>query len=108
MYERNVQEILFVISKISAKNMIIKYIYHTIFDYQVNNYVIFSGFFRDRPQDQASPVPKKARIYMGKLQYVWGEGGGVHQQLESHKQTSYKIDCYLQNHKSRNMQGFSI
>lgn len=37
---------------------------------QVNNYVIFSGFFHDRPQDQCSPVPKKARIYMGKLQYV--------------------------------------
>ena len=39
---------------------------------QVNNYVIFSGFFHDRPQEQCSQVqvPKKARIYMGKLQYV--------------------------------------
>merc|ERR1712079_16295 len=37
---------------------------------QVNNYVIFSGFFHDRPVDQCSPMPKKARIYMGKLQYV--------------------------------------
>jgi len=37
---------------------------------QVNNYVIFSGFFRDRPVEQASPMPRKARIYMGKLQYV--------------------------------------
>jgi len=37
---------------------------------QVNNYVIFSGFFDDRPAEQCSPVPRKARIYMGKLQYV--------------------------------------
>merc|ERR1719153_1241504 len=37
---------------------------------QVNNYVIFSGFFDDRPADPCSPVPRKARIYMGKLQYV--------------------------------------
>lgn len=37
---------------------------------QVNNYVIFSGFFDDRPVDQCSPMPRKARIYMGKLQYV--------------------------------------
>jgi len=36
---------------------------------QVNNYVIFSGFFKDRPVD-CSPTPKKARIVMGKLQYV--------------------------------------
>ncbi|XP_023336251.1 alpha-tubulin N-acetyltransferase 1 [Eurytemora carolleeae] len=36
---------------------------------QVNNYVVFSGFFKDRPQD-CSPTPKKARIIMGKLQYV--------------------------------------
>ena len=41
-----------------------------VFIIQVNNYVIFSGFFHDRPQDQCSPMPKKARIYMGKLQYV--------------------------------------
>ena len=38
---------------------------------QVNNYVIFSGFFHDRPHEPCSPAPKKARIYMGKLQYVW-------------------------------------
>lgn len=37
---------------------------------QVNNYVIFSGFFHNRPADPCSPVPRKARIYMGKLQYV--------------------------------------
>ena len=37
--------------------------------HQVNNYVIFHGFFTDRPFD-ASPGPKRARIYMGKLQYV--------------------------------------
>lgn len=36
---------------------------------QVNNYVIFGGFFKDRPQD-CSPTPKKARIIMGKLKYV--------------------------------------
>jgi len=36
---------------------------------QVNNYVIFGGFFQDRPAD-CSPTPKKARIIMGKLQYV--------------------------------------
>jgi len=36
---------------------------------QVNNYVIFGGFFKDRPLD-CSPTPKKARIIMGKLQYV--------------------------------------
>ena len=36
---------------------------------QVNNYVIFEGFFTDRPFD-ASPGPKRARIYMGKLQYI--------------------------------------
>jgi len=36
---------------------------------QVNNYVVFEGFFTDRPFD-ASPGPKRARIYMGKLQYV--------------------------------------
>ena len=36
---------------------------------QVNNYVIFEGFFTDRPYD-ASPGPKRARIYMGKLQYI--------------------------------------
>jgi len=28
---------------------------------QVNNYVIFSGFFHDRPVDQCSPMPKKAK-----------------------------------------------
>eukprot|EP00092_Neocalanus_flemingeri_P032789 GFUD01035662.1.p1 GENE.GFUD01035662.1~~GFUD01035662.1.p1 ORF type:complete len:214 (+),score=55.93 GFUD01035662.1:47-688(+) len=37
---------------------------------QVNNYVIFSGFFKDQPQAAGSQAPKKARIYMGKLQYV--------------------------------------
>jgi len=37
--------------------------------HQVNHYVIFEGFFTDRPFD-ASPGPKRARIYMGKLQYV--------------------------------------
>ena len=37
--------------------------------FQVNNYVVFSGFFKDRPQD-CSPTPKKARIIMGKLQYI--------------------------------------
>jgi len=37
---------------------------------QVNNYVVFSGFFKDQPKSVASATPKKARIYMGKLQYV--------------------------------------
>ena len=37
---------------------------------QVNNYVIFDGFFVGRPFE-CSPGPKRARIYMGKLQYVW-------------------------------------
>ena len=36
---------------------------------QVNNYVIFDGFFVGRPFE-CSPGPKRARIYMGKLQYV--------------------------------------
>ena len=36
---------------------------------QVNNYVIFEGFFTGRPFE-CSPGPKRARIYMGKLQYV--------------------------------------
>jgi len=36
---------------------------------QVNNYVIFDGFFTGRPFE-CSPGPKRARIYMGKLQYV--------------------------------------
>lgn len=36
---------------------------------QFNNYVIFEGFFTDRPFD-ASPGPKRTRIYMGKLQHV--------------------------------------
>jgi len=37
---------------------------------QVNNYVIFSGFFKDQPQVVASTAPRRARLYMGKLQYV--------------------------------------
>jgi len=37
---------------------------------QVNNYVVFSGFFKDQPQSVTSQTPKKAKIYMGKLQYV--------------------------------------
>jgi len=37
---------------------------------QINNYVIFSGFFKNQPQVEASLAPKKARIYMGKLQFV--------------------------------------
>ena len=37
--------------------------------HQVNNYVIFDGFFSGRPFE-CSPGPKRARIYMGKLQYV--------------------------------------
>lgn len=36
---------------------------------QVNNYVIYDGFFTNRPFE-CSPGPKRARIYMGKLQYV--------------------------------------
>jgi len=37
---------------------------------QVNNYVIFSGFFKDQPQSPMGVQQKKPRIYMGKLQYV--------------------------------------
>ena len=38
---------------------------------QVNNYVIFSGFFKDQPADASrGRETKKPRIYMGKLQYV--------------------------------------
>ena len=38
---------------------------------QVNNYVIFSGFFKDQPADAGKGrEAKKPRIYMGKLQYV--------------------------------------
>ena len=37
---------------------------------QVNNYVIFSGFFKDQPASPAGMQQKKARIIMGKLQYV--------------------------------------
>lgn len=38
---------------------------------QVNNYVIFSGFFKDQPADASKArEAKKPRIYMGKLQYV--------------------------------------
>ena len=37
---------------------------------QVNNYVIFSGFFKDQPQSPLGVQQKKPRIYMGKLQYV--------------------------------------
>jgi alpha-tubulin N-acetyltransferase 1 len=36
---------------------------------QVNNYVIYDGFFTNRPFE-CSPGPKRARIYMGKLQYI--------------------------------------
>jgi len=38
---------------------------------QVNNYVIFSGFFKDQPAEAGrGKEAKKPRIYMGKLQYV--------------------------------------
>ena len=38
---------------------------------QVNNYVIFSGFFKDQPAEaNKGRETKKPRIYMGKLQYV--------------------------------------
>jgi len=37
---------------------------------QVNNYVIFSGFFKDQPPSPIGVQQKKPRIYMGKLQYV--------------------------------------
>jgi len=37
---------------------------------QVNNYVIFSGFFKDQPASPIGIQQKKPRIYMGKLQYV--------------------------------------
>eukprot|EP00091_Calanus_sinicus_P000989 TRINITY_DN10953_c0_g1_i1.p1 TRINITY_DN10953_c0_g1~~TRINITY_DN10953_c0_g1_i1.p1 ORF type:complete len:251 (-),score=76.92 TRINITY_DN10953_c0_g1_i1:108-782(-) len=37
---------------------------------QINNYVIFSGFFKNQPQVESPLAPKKARIYMGKLQFV--------------------------------------
>jgi len=36
---------------------------------QVNNYVIFHGFFNNE-EIYSSPGPRKTRIYMGKLQYV--------------------------------------
>ena len=36
---------------------------------QVNNYVIFDGFFANE-EIYTTAGPKKARIYMGKLQYV--------------------------------------
>ena len=36
---------------------------------QVNNYVIFQGFFNNE-EIYSTPGPRKARIYMGKLQYV--------------------------------------
>jgi alpha-tubulin N-acetyltransferase 1 len=36
---------------------------------QVNNYVVFDGFFANE-EIYSSPGPRKARIYMGKLQYV--------------------------------------
>ena len=39
--------------------------------FQVNNYVIFSGFFKDQPASPLGVQQKKPRIYMGKLQYVW-------------------------------------
>ena len=38
--------------------------------FQVNNYVIFSGFFKDQPASPIGIQQKKPRIYMGKLQYV--------------------------------------
>jgi len=37
---------------------------------QINNYVVYSGFFKNQPKVEASLAPKKARIYMGKLQFV--------------------------------------
>lgn len=38
---------------------------------QVNNYVIFEGFFNNNSIHESGPTgPRKARIYMGKLQYV--------------------------------------
>lgn len=37
--------------------------------HQVNNYVVFRDIFHDTPLE-CTPKPKKARIYMGKLQYV--------------------------------------
>ena len=40
------------------------------FVFQVNNYVIFSGFFKDQPASPMGVQQKKPRIYMGKLQYV--------------------------------------
>ena len=37
---------------------------------QINNYVIYTGFFKNQAQVAESLAPKKARIYMGKLQFV--------------------------------------
>jgi len=44
--------------------------HHHIELFQVNNYVIFSGFFKDQPASPMGIQQKKPRIYMGKLQYV--------------------------------------
>lgn len=49
---------------------------------QINNYVIFSGFFKNQPQVEASLAPKKARIYMGKLQFVWS--GILSENVDTH------------------------
>ena len=37
---------------------------------QANKFVVFDGFFNDRPNENSSG-PKRARIYMGKLQHIW-------------------------------------
>jgi len=44
------------------------YLEHTI--PQINNYVIYTGFFKNQDQVELNHSPKKARIYMGKLQFV--------------------------------------
>ena len=36
---------------------------------QANKFVVFDGFFNDRPNENSSG-PKRARIYMGKLQHI--------------------------------------
>ena len=37
---------------------------------QVNNYVIFEGFFNNNSLSESNGGVKRPRIYMGKLQYV--------------------------------------
>ena len=49
--------------------MIITYLI-ILFYMQVNNFVIFSDFFQDQPAPGPGEAPKRARLYMGKLQYV--------------------------------------